>query len=176
LENRQWLCSWTRSYWLSAHRAEDEEIVPSSKPMPVVATSSRLSPAAPSGRATSSTVTMAKPPSPFQSSDSKGVRIARKAEKEDLLGPEHRALLAKIRQGTATDEEQRQYRTKHEMASKRVRDLRPDELFSISEIIISIPEKALIEPSINCALCGEPTMSTKMDDQNGKKVCRGCLF
>mgnify|MGYP002866640913 CR=1 FL=1 len=27
LENRQWLCSWTRSYWLSAHRAEDEEIV-----------------------------------------------------------------------------------------------------------------------------------------------------
>lgn len=84
-------------------------------------------------------------------------------------------MLAKIRQGTATDEEQRQFRTKHEMDSKRVLDLRPDELFSISEIIIPIPEKALIEPSINCALCGEPTMSTKMDDQNGKKVCRGCL-
>lgn len=111
----------------------------------------------------------------FSRQTGKGVRIARKAEKQDPIDPEHRALMAKIRQGTATDEEREQFRAKHENAAKRILDMRPDALFSISEITVPIPEKARIEPSINCARCGEPTMSTKMVDEDGQKICRECL-
>ncbi|MBU1567803.1 MAG: formylmethanofuran dehydrogenase [Proteobacteria bacterium] len=111
----------------------------------------------------------------FSRQTGKGVRIARKAEKQDVIDPEHRALLAKIKQGTATDEERGQFRAKHEKASKRVLDMRPDELFSINEITVPIPEMARIEPSINCTQCGEPTMSSKLEDSDGLKICRGCL-
>lgn len=111
----------------------------------------------------------------FSRQTGNGVRIARKADKQDPIDPEHRALMAKLRQGTATDEERAQFRAKHEKASRKVLDMRPDELFSISAITIPIPAKARIEPSINCALCGEPTMSTKMEDKDGQKICRGCL-
>ena len=111
----------------------------------------------------------------FSRQTGKGVRIARKPEDQNPIDPEHRELLAKIRQGTASDEERRRFRAKHENASKKVLDKRPDELFSITEITVPIPEKARIEPSINCANCGEPTMSTKMEDKDGLKVCRGCL-
>ncbi len=112
----------------------------------------------------------------FSRQTGKGVRIARKSEKEDPLDSQHRELLDKIRQGTATDEERSQFRTRHEKASKRILDMRPEELFSISEITVPLPEKARIEPSVNCGCCGEPTMSTKMEEKDGQKICRGCLL
>ena len=111
----------------------------------------------------------------FSRQTGKGVRIARKPENDNPVDPEHRELLAKIRQGTASDEERGRFRAKHENASKKVLDKRPEELFSITEITVPIPEKARIEPSINCARCGEPTMSTKLMEKNGDKICRGCL-
>lgn len=111
----------------------------------------------------------------FSRQTGKGVRIARKPENQNPIDPEHRELLAKIRQGTANDEERSRFRAKHENASKKVLDQRPNELFSITEITVPIPEKARIEPSINCARCGEPTMSTKLEESHGQKICRGCL-
>lgn len=110
----------------------------------------------------------------FSRKTGKGVRVARKAEQQDPIDPEHRALLAKIRQGTATDLERSLFRAKHEKASMRILDLRPYELFTISEITVPVPEKARIEPSVDCAVCGEPTMSTKMVEKDGRKICRGC--
>ncbi|MGB3223601.1 MAG: FmdE family protein [Desulforhopalus sp.] len=112
----------------------------------------------------------------FSRETGKGVRIARKSEKQDPLDPEHRALLVKIKEGTATEEERSQFRERHENASKKILAMRPDELFSISEITVPIPEKARIEPSVNCDHCGEPTMSTKLEDKDGQKLCRGCLI
>ncbi|KJS01892.1 MAG: formylmethanofuran dehydrogenase [Desulfobulbaceae bacterium BRH_c16a] len=111
----------------------------------------------------------------FNRKTGQGVRVARKAEQQDPIDPEHRQLLAKIRQGTATDLERSLVRAKHEKASKRILDLRPYELFTISEITVPAPEKARIEPSLNCAVCGEPTMSTKMVEKDGQSICRGCL-
>jgi formylmethanofuran dehydrogenase subunit E len=112
----------------------------------------------------------------FSRQTGKGVRIARKSENQDPLDPEHRALLAKIKEGAVTDEERGQFRERQENASKRILAMRPDELFSISEITVPIPEKARIEPSVNCDKCGEPTMSAKLEDKDGQKICRGCLI
>lgn len=110
----------------------------------------------------------------FSRQSGKGVRIARKAGNRDPIDAEHRALMDKVRQGTANDEERRAFRKHHEKASMRILDLRPEELFNISEVNLPIPEKAKIEPSINCSRCGEPTMATKLEEKEGEKICRGC--
>ena len=47
--------------------------------------------------------------------------------------------------------------------------------FSITEVKESMPEKARVEPSIECSRCGEPTMASKLEEISGKTVCRGCL-
>jgi formylmethanofuran dehydrogenase subunit E len=111
----------------------------------------------------------------FSRQTGKGVRIARKAEKQDTINPEHHQLMAKIRQGSATTEERERFHQLHEAASKRILDKQPKELFSITEITVPLPEKARIEPSINCDRCGEPTMGTKLEQMEGLQLCRGCL-
>lgn len=162
--------------WLSAHRAEDEEVVAIVETDACGCDAIQVITGCTFGKGNFLYRDYGKHVFTFFSRQTgKGVRIARKAEKQDPIDPEHRDLLAKIRQGTATDEEREKFWAKHEKASKKVLDMQPDELFSINEITIPIPEKARIEPSINCACCGEPTMSTKMEDSDGQKVCRGCL-
>jgi len=47
-----------------------------------------------------------------------------------------------------------------------------EELFEIREVRDELPEKTRIAPSVPCELCGEPTMSTKMIEIEGKQVCR----
>ncbi|MEE4135338.1 MAG: FmdE family protein [Desulforhopalus sp.] len=111
----------------------------------------------------------------FSRQTGKGVRIARKPEGKDPIDPEHRALMAKIKQGTASELERQAFWAKHQAASHTILAMAPEELFTISEVTVPLPEKAKIEPSINCARCNEPTMSTKMVDHGGELICRGCL-
>ena len=110
----------------------------------------------------------------FSRQSGRGVRIARKATSDEPLSPEHRALLEKVREGTATDNERKSFRAHHEAASLRILDLQPQELFTITNVEVPIPPKARIEPSITCARCGEPTMATKILERDGEKICRGC--
>jgi formylmethanofuran dehydrogenase subunit E len=105
----------------------------------------------------------------------RGVRIARTAEKEDPVSQEHRNLLKKIRQETASETERGQFRRMHEEASRRILNKRAEELFTIKEVIVPPPEKARIEPSVNCDRCGEPVMGSKLEPVEGERVCRGCL-
>lgn len=111
----------------------------------------------------------------FNRETGKGVRIARTAEKEASVSPEHRNLLDKIRQETATEAEREQFGRMHEEASKRILDKQPEELFTIAEVIVPLPEKARIEPSGNCDRCKEPVMGSKLEHVEGQRVCRGCL-
>jgi formylmethanofuran dehydrogenase subunit E len=111
----------------------------------------------------------------FSRQTGKGVRLARKPEEKDPIDPEHRSLMAKIKQGTASEAERQVFRAKHEAASHKILAMHPEELFTASEVTVSLPEKAKIEPSINCTRCNEPTMSTKMVDLDGELICRGCL-
>lgn len=111
----------------------------------------------------------------FSRQTGKGVRIARKAEQQATIDPEHQQLMAKIKQGTATVEERERFHRLHEAASKRILDKQQEELFSITEISVPLPEKARVEPSINCDRCGEPTMGTKLEQVEGQQICRGCL-
>ena len=110
----------------------------------------------------------------FSRKSGKGVRIARKTDTGEQLSPEHRKLLDKVRAGTATEDERKTFQKHHKTASMRILDLPPEELFTIADVDIPIPPKARIEPSVNCARCGEPTMATKLEEKDGEKICRGC--
>jgi formylmethanofuran dehydrogenase subunit E len=105
----------------------------------------------------------------------KGVRIARTAEKEDPVSPEHRALQDKLRQETTTEAEREQAGRMREEASRRILDKQPEKLFTIAEVMVPLPEKARIEPSVNCDRCNEPVMGSKLERVEEEHVCRGCL-
>ena len=50
----------------------------------------------------------------------------------------------------------------------------PRSLFAMKEVSPAVPPKAKIEPSKPCQICGEPTMGSKIQNHDGKEVCRSC--
>jgi formylmethanofuran dehydrogenase subunit E len=111
----------------------------------------------------------------FNRATGKGVRVARVAGKQDPLTGEHRSLMDKIGRKTATPQELDRFGQLHAAAAKHILEKAPEELFAITEVTVPPPEKARIEPSINCDRCGEPVMGSKLEQVNGERVCRGCL-
>ena len=70
----------------------------------------------------------------FSRQSGKGVRIARKADAGDPLSPEHKALLDKVREGSATEDEKKAFHEHHKTASLRILDLPFQELFTIGNL------------------------------------------
>jgi formylmethanofuran dehydrogenase subunit E len=162
--------------WLDSHRAEDEEIVTIVETDACGCDAVQVVTGCTFGKGNFIYRDYGKTAFTFFSRQTgSGVRIARKPEKQEFLDPEHRELMAKIRQGIASEQERRTFRAKHEAASHRILAMQPEELFTITALTVPLPEKARIEPSVNCARCNEPTMSTKMVDSGGEMICRGCL-
>ena len=161
--------------WLKAHRAEDEEVVTIVETDACGCDAIQVITGCTFGKGNFLYRDYGKTAFTFfNRKTGKGVRVARKAGKQDPVDAAHLALIAKIREGSASEEERRQFRQKHENASMRILNQQPEDIFSITEVTVPIPAKARIEPSVNCARCGEPTMRTKLVDQNGEQVCRGC--
>lgn len=102
-----------------------------------------------------------------------GVRIAIR-DGAFQLDPEHAALIKKISQDTATEPEREKFWMLHGKRSNDVLEMPVEKLFDIKAVSISLPPKAKIEPSVNCEICKEPVMQTKMETIQGKKVCREC--
>lgn len=48
------------------------------------------------------------------------------------------------------------------------------DILSIREVIIDTPEPARIHGSVNCDICGERVMETRIRALNGKRVCIPC--
>jgi formylmethanofuran dehydrogenase subunit E len=51
---------------------------------------------------------------------------------------------------------------------------KPEDLFEIEKVEFNPPEKARIHESIICERCGDPTMSTRIKELEGKKLCIPC--
>ena len=52
--------------------------------------------------------------------------------------------------------------------------LAEEEMFKVDEVSLELPEEARILPSILCEDCGEPTMSTRVVEAGGRKLCIPC--
>lgn len=104
----------------------------------------------------------------------KGVRLA--MQPDVLERPEeHQELMDKIREGTAGADERERFWTLHHQLSRDVLNTPIDRLFSKKWVDVELPPKAKIEPSIPCDVCGEPTMASKLREEDGRKRCRECL-
>lgn len=53
-------------------------------------------------------------------------------------------------------------------------DAKPEEIFNIEEVKFDSPQFAQIHESIICENCGDPTMSTRVKEFKGKKLCIPC--
>jgi len=104
-----------------------------------------------------------------------GVRVALKAGALEL-NEEHRQLMDKIRQGSATDSEKRRFQELHLKRSRDILENTEEALFDVRKTHEDLPPKAKIEPSKPCDRCGEPTMASKLcEAKDGMFLCGGCL-
>ena len=102
-----------------------------------------------------------------------GVRLALK---DGAIDPDdrHRELMQKIQAGDALAVEQEEFKTLHRNKTLSLLKKPIDAMFTIEPVQRPLPEKARIEPSIPCDKCGEPTMSTRVIEKNGRRLCLDC--
>lgn len=103
-----------------------------------------------------------------------GIRVAMRP---GAFSPDetHLALLHKVMRGEANEEEKNRFYDIHIQRSRDVLEMPDNELFAVTTVQVELPEKARIEPSEPCASCGEPTMRTKLETVDGRKLCRDCI-
>ncbi|MBW3575702.1 MAG: TraR/DksA C4-type zinc finger protein [Actinobacteria bacterium] len=110
----------------------------------------------------------------FRRSDGRAVRVVGRPDAWQR-DPEHQALFAKIREGTASDVERARFRELHQSQSRALLSLDPDELFSVAEVDGPPPPMARIHASVPCAQCGEGVMETRVRRLGGRELCQPCF-
>lgn len=110
----------------------------------------------------------------FSRKTATGVRVAMKA---GAFSPDetHMALMRKAMSGQADKDETARFHALHLQRSCDILDMPEDDLFTIKNVTMELPAKARIEPSELCSRCNEPTMGTKLEVKDGRKICRDCL-
>lgn len=110
----------------------------------------------------------------FRRSDGRAVRVVGRPDAWQR-DPEHQALFAKMREGTASDVERARFRELHHSQSRALLSLDPDELFSVAEVDGPPPRMARIHASVLCAQCGEGVMETRVRRLGGADLCQPCF-
>jgi len=106
-------------------------------------------------------------------STGKSIRLVLKPDVLDAP-EEERNLREVIGLGRASAEEIKRY---EKISELRIRDLFSagyDNFFETQELAAPLPPAATIAPSLACHSCGEMVMSTKLENLNGRAVCKGC--
>lgn len=110
----------------------------------------------------------------FKRGDNKALRISLKP---NALPPDekHTELFAKLRAGTASLEEKKEFQASHDAKSQTILEMPEEELFWVREVEAEPPEKAIIYPTMVCSKCGEGFMEPLGRIKNGKMVCIPCF-
>jgi len=104
----------------------------------------------------------------------KALRISIKKDAYDT-DEEHRNLFAKLRDKTATETERELFTQKHIKKSNEILDLPEDKLMTIEQVEPEPVQKARIHESLDCVVCNEPVMETRVKLLNGKSHCIPCF-
>ncbi len=161
--------------WLQANRAEDEEIIAIVETDACCADAIQVLTGCTFGKGNFFYKDYGKNVFTFASRESgKGVRIAMKPDALDL-DKRHQELMDKLRAGTASEAERREFEKCHLQRSNDIMNLDPHKLFNVRSVKVSMPSMARVEPSKPCSRCGEPTMGTKLKQIDGDLICGGCL-
>lgn len=90
------------------------------------------------------------------------------------LSDRHLELIQKIREDRATPEEKKEFQSLHLGKARELLEKPLDVLFFMQPASVPVPEKAMIEPSMPCDRCGEPTMASRLTRINEQSLCRDC--
>jgi len=108
-------------------------------------------------------------------SDGKAVRVPARTGAFDR-NPEHGELSAKVRNGSATEEERARYKEQRAERVEAILQASEDELHAVEELEdAEIPPMARIHDSVACAGCGELTMETRVQRLEGQELCPACF-
>ncbi len=108
-------------------------------------------------------------------SDGKAVRVS---ARPGAFGrsPEHNELSARVRNGSATEEEQARYKELRANRTEAILQAPVEELYAVEELDdVEIPPMARIHSSVACAQCGEPTMETRVRKLEDRELCPACF-
>jgi len=161
-------------HWLRENRAEDEEIVAVAETDSCGADAVQVLTGCTFGKGNFLFRDHGKMAFTFLSRGSgRGVRVARKAT-ASLPDDRHGALVQKVRSGTASEEEQREFSALHMGKARMLLEMPLEELFALTPVEQALPEKARIEPTRICDGCGEPVMASRLTEAEGRVLCRAC--
>ncbi|MFV0600803.1 MAG: FmdE family protein [Brachymonas sp.] len=104
----------------------------------------------------------------------KGVRVCAKQRPVEAES-RHGELLQKILQKTANEAEKTEFQQLHQQRGDAILETADNELFTIVAVRQELPPKAHMAPSKPCDQCGEPVMGRKLNEVNGRMLCRSCL-
>jgi formylmethanofuran dehydrogenase subunit E len=105
----------------------------------------------------------------------KAVRVSLKASfNVDNIDPEVSFLRPKVMSGTATAEEEKEFRKRMDGISETMRKKPVENMFDIQFVDIEIPRKAKIFNSVKCVKCGEMMAESRTKVQDGEYFCIPC--
>ena len=110
----------------------------------------------------------------FSRGTGSGVRIVLRPDSTQR-GSRFHELVKKIRDDQASEVEKQEFDSLQESRMKDILKSPIEKLFSIKEVNVPIPPKAVIGPSKPCARCDEPVMSSKLVSVGGELLCGGCV-
>jgi len=91
------------------------------------------------------------------------------------MDKEHLELFAKIKEKSASPEEQEEFKKLHIKKSNEILKIPQDDLMVIRNIDFSPPPMASLHESVECSICGESVMETKVRLLNGNPHCIPCF-
>lgn len=92
----------------------------------------------------------------------------------DSLDPDLAPLRARVMQRVATEEEQAEFHERVHRVVDAILEAPAEQLFTVREVDIKIPERARIFSSVPCAKCGEMTAESRVRVEDGKFLCYAC--
>jgi len=108
----------------------------------------------------------------FSRATGEGFRISIVFSQEE--SPEEKTIWVKFRNGNKDPETIQKV---HFMKSRKVKAIlsaKEAEVLSVKPVMLPLPPKARIYPSVRCEICGEKTMEPRTIKKMGKRLCIPC--
>lgn len=108
-------------------------------------------------------------------SDGKAIRIVMKPDAVKSGGAQEDALMKRIREGSASEEEKMESDRLRKQHIEAILTMPLADLLEVQTIEFEIPPRAKIFNSVPCAACGEKTMEPRLRLFEGKAYCPECF-
>lgn len=104
--------------------------------------------------------------------DGRGVRVSLKYGA--MENERHQSLRTKVMSKTATLAEVEEFNKLHREIAMRLVEALPEDFFSWKEVRISLPNGPKLNPTLQCAFCGEGVMEQRARVREGRVACPEC--